>query len=255
MSERLQDYYASAVQRHYTSPLTVNQVDRLAEKAQTGDKRAKDKLCRTVAGLVEAVAGKYRKLAEARGVSRDDLRQAGMLRILEKLHRWEPERGAFNTYAMDMARFGILNLINSAHLVTIPKHTADCAKRGEWTKDQMRNKEATRQAAREAVQTPSSLSSIPETPDLDIPRDDPGFDAVIDQMYLESVWKRAYLTEATRVAVIERIWGEKSFEAVGRSIGSTNQTAFNRYKRGLRMLQVCAGTRRPKRAKLAERVA
>lgn len=252
MNDRVKNYYASAVQRHHDSPLTVNQVDRLARKAQNGDKRAKDRLCAAVAGLVESVVSKYRDLAEARGISRDDLRQVGMLKILEGLPRWEIGRSVFRTYAMDLARYGILNLINSAHLVSVPNHTADCAKRDKWTDDQMRYKEATRQAARDAVQTPSSFSCFPETPDLDMPEDEPGFDVVIDQMLFESIWKRAYLTDLMREVITAHVFKEKTFKELGEEAGVTGQCVYSRYVQGVKMLQLCAGTRSPK---LAERVA
>lgn len=254
MQDRMEEYYSGAVQRHYQSPLTVKQVDRLARKAQAGDGRAKDKLCETVAGLVEAMAGKYRTLAEARGISRDDLRQAGMLKILEGFHNWNPKKSAFRTFARDTANFGMLNLINSAHLVSMPKDVANSAKRGTWYPSQLQHySEDARAVAAAAIQTPSSLSSIPENPDQDIEHHDPGFDAVIDSITLEELWSRAYFTDVMRNAIVARVWEEKKFYEIGAEQGITQQCAVNRYLRGIKALKICAGTQRP--GTLAERVA
>ena len=95
----------------------------LLRAAQTGDRRARDRLVAEHLRVVRAVASHYRDI----GLPYDDLVQEGSLGLLEAIEQYEPQRGTdFETYARFRVRRAIRNaLTEKSRLIRLPKQIVE----------------------------------------------------------------------------------------------------------------------------------
>jgi RNA polymerase sigma factor (sigma-70 family) len=114
-------FYEVNARRYLAQRPTLAYVDIVARRARAGDREALCELCELLAGIAESLSGKYVPVAVRRGLTRDDLRQEAMCAVLAALASWRPEKSAFRSYAFGRARFALLNYLNRAHLVSVPK--------------------------------------------------------------------------------------------------------------------------------------
>lgn len=204
---RSNEFYQRSIRGYLSEAPTLPFMDLLARRTLAGDERAKEELCAHLAGIAEALSGKYGRTAYSHGLERDDLRQEAMCAMLEALPRWRPERMAFRSYAYSCARFAVMDIINLSHTISINRvlaHNTAAARfnaaddhearvKGLRTRARLTRKSA--EAALAAMVKPSSMQAA----DRD---DDPmarGWLAAIENDY-EEVLIRYELHQAFRRA-------------------------------------------------------
>jgi len=121
------EFYQGSVRNYFGGAPSLPYVDILARRALAGDRDAKTELVGHLAGIAEALSGKYGPAAYHRGLERDDLRQEAMCAMLAALGTWNPSKMAFRSYAYNMARFAVLNMVNLSHAISMSRTVADAA--------------------------------------------------------------------------------------------------------------------------------
>jgi DNA-directed RNA polymerase specialized sigma24 family protein len=155
------NFYRKAAKQYREAPLTYDEVDELALKARDGDRAAYDKLVIELASLAyTALADRnVRELGEWRGLTKDDMRQAAMVMMIEGLAVWRPKAASFRTIAYQRAHWGVLNAINGAHYVKVPRNLAGIVASGREDEFKQDYRPETLRKARNAVRPPISLLS------------------------------------------------------------------------------------------------
>src|SRR5690349_3472878 len=92
---------------------------RLLERAQHGDRRARERLVVRHLDEVRSIARRYRNL----GLSVDDLEQEGAIGLLDSIDQYDASRGPeFDAYARFRVRRAIRNaLTDKSRLIRLPK--------------------------------------------------------------------------------------------------------------------------------------
>ncbi len=95
----------------------------LLQRAQHGDRRARERLVVSHLDDVRSIARRYRNL----GLSVDDLEQEGALGLLDSIDQYDASRGpAFETYARFRIRRAIRNaLTEKSRLIRLPKQIVE----------------------------------------------------------------------------------------------------------------------------------
>src|SRR5690242_16825775 len=95
----------------------------LLERAQHGDRRARERLVARHLDDVRSIARRYRNL----GLSVDDLEQEGAIGLLESIDQYDAARGpAFDAYARFRVRRAIRNaLTEKSRLIRLPKQIVE----------------------------------------------------------------------------------------------------------------------------------
>lgn len=241
-------WYEGAVKRYHENPLSVAEVDALARRAQRGDRRAREAIVEALAGIAEVASSKQIKLAQYRGLERDDLRQEAMAAILKALETWREDVATFRTYAFDRARYAVSDAVNRAHVVTIPKQYADPAARGSEDKNFNRLSPATKAAAKQAVQPVITLA--PATDDevgCDPGTIERGYEETINRITVEQILSNPMLPQRHKQALIARVVeGEKLID-IARILRVSPERArkiVNRAKEIIRMSNSTRASRR-----------
>jgi RNA polymerase primary sigma factor len=97
-------------------------VESLVERAQAGDRAARDRLVLDQMGLVHDIARRYAGL----GLPVDDLVQEGALGALAAIETFDAERGPFDRYVRFRVRSSIRDaLTESSRIVRLPKRVVE----------------------------------------------------------------------------------------------------------------------------------
>lgn len=267
------EFYQRSIRGYLKESPTLPYMDLLARRTLAGDERAKGELCAHLAGIAEALSGKYGPAAYARGLERDDLRQEAMCAMLEALSHWRPERMAFRSYAYSRARFAVLDALNLSHTISINKSLArtassfygragdghEVAVRGLMADKKLRRKNA--EAALAATVRPASIqASLPD----EAREDDPlgrawlsfiehDYEEVLVRYEVRQAFRRArkMLIAGERRALKLRFGIEQSgdfadgltFREIGEEMGLSNQRAQQTVDGALRKLRRVSGSR------------
>jgi len=227
------DFYSSSARRHLSDPATNAEINRLARRARAGDRRAARKLANRLAGIAEVLSAKKMSIAASRGLDRDDLCQEAMRAMLEGLEGWNPQKATFRTHAFNMARWAILDAINKAHIVRVPKTFTESASKDEPTsKEFKRLNRSTQNAARMAVLPTIPLPGLPEkgAKPIDPGEAEHGYEGVLRNLALEQAFRRTRgLTDRERSVIVARfgLFGESPLtqQEVGEMLGVSNERA------------------------------
>lgn len=121
-------YHEKKAQDGYSGYLEVKKEIKLSNEIlcvmiQQGNEQAKQDLCIRNQRLVEKVANTYNQFA-GNDLAFDDLRQAGMMGMLNAAEKFDPDRGnAFSTYAMWWIKQAIIREIyDHGFTIRIPVH-------------------------------------------------------------------------------------------------------------------------------------
>jgi RNA polymerase primary sigma factor len=97
-------------------------VETLVERAQAGDRAARDRLVLEQMGLVHDIARRYAGL----GLPIDDLVQEGAIGALAAIETFDPARGPFDRYVRFRVRSSIRDaLTESSRIVRLPKRVVE----------------------------------------------------------------------------------------------------------------------------------
>lgn len=97
-------------------------------------RRIADGICRTNGGLVNRVVQKYSPfLGQSRTTEWEDLSQSGMIGLFNAIQSYNPERGAFSTYATFKILHEVQCAVRKDRLVAFPKNNGKAPV--EWTAD------------------------------------------------------------------------------------------------------------------------
>lgn len=230
------NWYRERTAQHFEEPSSLEHVDSLARRAKAGDRGALHELAAELGGIADSLSGKHTRVARFRGLSRDDLQQEAMRAMLESLKRWSGEKAAFRTFAYNVARFAVLDAINTGHLVSVTKQMAIPGK----MRDEL--DPASRTAAINATHPVSSISPFPEVDDLgiDLPTTETDYDDVVARVTLETVLCRSNINpdELRAVKARYRIGGEKRIGELAEEWGISLQAVGARANRGVRKLKI-----------------
>lgn len=123
-----EEYLGNDTQDEYTRYLEVKKDIRLSNEIlcvmiQQGNAQAKQDLCIRNRRLVEKIANAYYQFA-GNDLAFDDLRQAGMMGMLNAAEKFDPDRGnAFSTYAVWWMKQAVIHEIyDHGFTIRIPVH-------------------------------------------------------------------------------------------------------------------------------------
>lgn len=122
------EWWEKNSRRYSRSRPSLPYVDLVARRARRGDEAAVLELCAMLAPLAEGLVGEFGPPAVRRGLERDDLRQEAMCAIVGALRDWRPEKAAFRTFAFARARFAVMNALNTAGPVSMPRQLYQAAR-------------------------------------------------------------------------------------------------------------------------------
>lgn len=237
-----------------TSPRpTLAEVDALAHRAIQGKRGARKALMDALKGIPEAIGQKYWRVAHYRGLETADLEQEARLALLAALDTWEPARSTFRNHAYGLARFKVLDAINDAHTVSVPRAIANAAFRGDPSLAPANGKPASPErmsAATLAIKTPAPISTSPTDEDEDVYANpgapDPGYNDSVDTLALAQVFRSAHLSVPKKKAIAARLGlvGAQSIRELAEIEGVSDETIYRRARRGLARLRSVAGTER-----------
>ena len=100
--------------------IVVDSQKEIIMKAQSGDKKAKNKFIKDNQGLVFKIARMYSNM----GIEFDDLVQEGNIGLMKALDRFDVNRGyRFSTYAVHWIKSAIRGYVfTSSKIITVPRH-------------------------------------------------------------------------------------------------------------------------------------
>ena len=149
--------YLSEIRRY--PRLTPEQERDLAMRCADGDEAAIRRMVNSNLRLVVSVAKEY----AGRGVPLLDLIQEGSIGLLAAAKKFDYTRDLrFSTYATKWIRRGISKyLVNNAHLIRVPEHTADKIRRVENARAEWQKKYG-------EEPTPKQLASVCDIPETKV---------------------------------------------------------------------------------------
>jgi RNA polymerase sigma factor (sigma-70 family) len=237
------DFYSVSAKEYRENPEEAERIEELAHEARAGNKQALKKLTEILGSIAVAVAAKQSMTAPSRGLTVEDLRQEAMVGMLKGLWEWNPEKSSYRTYAFNMARWYVLNVVNEGHLVSIPRHYAQAYEdKGKMMQQLLPNSQ---QAARDATTTHLSLDYKPsyrddeERPNWEGFQVETGFHEVTNTVAIMQIFKRANLSHKEKFALLGKykIAGV-TLTKVAERFGISNTAASNWAKKGERKLQM-----------------
>jgi len=99
-------------------PLPKDEQERLLALWKAGDRRAKDKLFRSMVGFVMSIARRYRGVVDNRF---EDLLQVGYVALSGAIDGWDPARGTLATYSRGPIGWAIGHFLLTDSVVVQPR--------------------------------------------------------------------------------------------------------------------------------------
>lgn len=228
------------------SRLTLEEVDALAYGALAGEKDAMSRLSEALIGIAEALAAKRRVMARIRGVQREDMVQQAMLEMLEALPKWNPEKGQrFRSFAYDIARYAILDTLNTAHVVSVSRNMAGVVHE-ETVAPSMADREGCIKAARLALQPTIPISTFPYEKGgesaTEPGTEEEGYEEVETRVAAEHLMRKANLPQSQYDAVLARFSREPaSVKRLAQKQGVCDQAIRQRADRAVDRMRMGTG--------------
>lgn len=171
----------------------------LFERAQRGDKEAKEQLFEKNAGLVHHVVKRF---VNRGGVEAEDLFQIGAVGLLKAIEKFDADYGVcFSTYAVPLIMGEIRRFLRDDGLIKVSRSVKENGKRLKWIREEMQQRTG-REPTLSELSAESGLSVEDIVTALDAGRE------------VESIYKTVYETDGSEVLLMDMLGQEGESEEV-----------------------------------------